>query len=239
MKTLNQMLIAEATEYDFKSEPELKKPKSWLKTVSAYANGIGGSIYFGVSNDGHVLGLADVQSKAEEISELIKTRIEPATTFLLEPLTIEDKDILRLEIKSGQSTPYYYSGDGNKLAYIRLGNESAPAPSHILNELILKGSNQSFDVLESKYAFRDYSFTLFEATYKQKTRNSVESPRDYVSFGLLCENGQLTFAGALMADQCPVYQSRVFCTRWNGLSKGSIFIDAIDDEEYNGNIIVR
>jgi ATP-dependent DNA helicase RecG len=129
MKTLNQMLIAEATEYEFKSELELKKPKSWLKTVSAYANGIGGSIYFGVSDDGHVLGLTDVQSNAEQISEFIKNRIEPATTFQLHPLTVEDKEILRLEIKSGQSTPYYYSGDGNKLAYIRLGNESVPVPS--------------------------------------------------------------------------------------------------------------
>ena len=52
MKTLKQMLIAEATEYEFKTELELKKPKSWLKTVSAFANGLGGSVYFGVTNSG-------------------------------------------------------------------------------------------------------------------------------------------------------------------------------------------
>ena len=37
--------------------------------------------------------------------------------------------------------------------------------------------------------------------------------------------------------QCPVLQSRIFCTRWNGLDKGSIFEDAIDDKEYSGNLI--
>lgn len=32
--------IAEATECDFKVALEVKKPKSWLKSVSAFANGI-------------------------------------------------------------------------------------------------------------------------------------------------------------------------------------------------------
>lgn len=30
-------------------------------------------------------------------------------------------------------------------AYVRVGNESMRAPDYILNELILKGTNQSFD----------------------------------------------------------------------------------------------
>lgn len=40
-----------------------------------------------------------------------------------------------------------------------------------------------------------------------------------------------------MADQHIVYNSRIFCTRWNGLEKGSIFDDALDDKEYEGNLI--
>ena len=31
-------LIGETTEYDKKSDLEIKKPKSWLKSVSAFAN---------------------------------------------------------------------------------------------------------------------------------------------------------------------------------------------------------
>lgn len=40
-----------------------------------------------------------------------------------------------------------------------------------------------------------------------------------------------------MADQHIVYNSHIFCTRWNGLEKGSIFDDALDDKEYEGNLI--
>ena len=40
--------IAEATECDFKVALEVKKPKSWLKSVSAFANGIGGTLFSGL-----------------------------------------------------------------------------------------------------------------------------------------------------------------------------------------------
>jgi len=40
-----EQLIAEATECDFKVALETKKPKSWLKSVSAFSNGIGGTLF--------------------------------------------------------------------------------------------------------------------------------------------------------------------------------------------------
>ena len=52
-------LIAEATEIDFKIALEVKKPKSWLKSVSAFANGIGGVLLFGVDDDRSIVGLAN------------------------------------------------------------------------------------------------------------------------------------------------------------------------------------
>jgi ATP-dependent DNA helicase RecG len=78
-----------------------------LKTVSAFANGVGGSIYFGVSNDGVAIGLDNPQQAAEQVSELIKTRIEPAVkSVVLEPLRADGKDILRVQISGGTKTPY-------------------------------------------------------------------------------------------------------------------------------------
>ncbi len=238
MTTLNQFLIAEATEYEFKSAVEINKPRSWLKTVSAFANGVGGSIYFGVSDDGVAIGLDNAQKAAEKVSELIKARIEPAIkNVVLEPLNADGKDILRVQISGGANTPYYYTGDGTKIAYYRIGNESAQAPASVLNELLLKGLHQTFDALETKYRFSDYSYTLFEATYKQKTGLAIDKPRDYRSFGMLMSDDTLTYTGALFADQCPIYQSRVFCTRWNGLKKGGLYVDALDNNEFQSNII--
>ena len=43
--------IGEATSYDKKEKLEINKPKSWLKSVSAFANGRGGKLIFGVKED--------------------------------------------------------------------------------------------------------------------------------------------------------------------------------------------
>ena len=229
-------LIAEATECDFKVALETKKPKSWLKSVSAFSNGIGGTLFFGISDDRELIGLLDAQSDAEAISRLIKDRITPLPQFNLKPFVEDNKKLLAVEVSSGRSTPYYYKADGVMEAYVRVGNESVIAPDYIVNELILKGTNQSFDTLLTDALKKDYSFTLLEATYLERTGLHFE-PSDYISFGLADKNGFLTNAGKLMADQYIVYNSRIFCTRWNGLEKGSIFDDALDDKEYEGNLI--
>ena len=90
-----EQLIAEATECDFKVALEIKKPKSWLKSVSAFSNGIGGTLFFGISDDRKPIGLFDVQKDAEAISRLIKERITPLPQFILKPLQ-EDRKSTRL-----------------------------------------------------------------------------------------------------------------------------------------------
>jgi predicted HTH transcriptional regulator len=90
MPTLSELLIAETTEYEFKSELEVKRPKSWLKTVSAFANGLGGSFFFGVDDDGKPVGLADVKETSDQISRLIKERISPLPEFNLTAHHIEN-----------------------------------------------------------------------------------------------------------------------------------------------------
>lgn len=229
-------LIAEATECDFKVALEKRKPKSWLKSVSAFANGIGGTLFFGIDDNKTIVGLDDAQGDAEAISRLIKERITPVPSFVLTPELENDKTILVLSVSSGRNTPYYYKADGIMEAFIRIGNESIVAPNYVVNELILKGENRSFDSLVTDKKQSDYSFTLLEATYLERTGLHFEAS-DYRSFGLSNEDGFLTNAGRLMTDQHNVYNSRIFCTRWNGLNKGSIFDDALDDKEYEGNLI--
>ena len=233
---MHDKLIAEATECDFKAALETKKPKSWLKSVSAFANGIGGTLFFGIDDDRNIIGLPDPQKDAESISRLIKERITPIPSFVLKPDNVEGKSILALIVEAGRSTPYYYRADGVMECYMRIGNESVAAPDYIVNELILKGTNRSFDALVTTEKKDAYSFTLLSATYRERTGLILE-PSDFVSFGLANKAGFLTNAGRLLADQHIVFNSRVFCTRWNGLDKGSIFDDALDDKEYEGNLI--
>ena len=62
MQIQDNILIAECSAYDFKERLERKKMKSWLKSVSAFANTEGGSLFYGVDNDGEIVGIDDAQS---------------------------------------------------------------------------------------------------------------------------------------------------------------------------------
>lgn len=60
---------------------------------------------------------------------------------------------------------------------------------------------------------------------------------DFMSFGLADVNGMLTNAGALLADEPPINNVRLFCTKWHGLNKASGVMEAEDDKEFTGSII--
>ena len=230
-------IIGEATEYDKKRALEEKKPKSWCKSVSAFANTFGGALIFGISNEGMVVGLEEPEGDAEKISEAIKTRLDPIPEFKLRFHKTEDgKVLVILDVYKGDETPYYYSGDGVLEAYVRVGNESVKATANELKRLVLRGKNTSYDSQNSTYKVEDYAFSKLKERYKKWTGNSFDD-KDLISFGLVNEQGDLTNAGALLADESPIRCSRLFCTRWNGLNKSGGAVDALDDAEYSGSVI--
>ena len=183
--------IGETTEYDKKQEVERRKVKSWLKSVSAFANGGGGCLLFGIADDDTIIGLTDAKTDAEFISQKIKERI---------------------------------------------GNESVVADSTEHKRLVLRGRNSSFDARPSDEMFEDYAFSKLRSRYYAWNGLSFDN-KLYRSFGLVDNKGILTYAGLLMADECPLRQSRVFCTRWNGKTKAGGSLDALDSAEITGGLV--
>ena len=229
--------IGEGTLYDKKEKLETNKPKSWLKTVSAFANGIGGALIFGISDKEEIIGLDNYKKDSENISEIIKTKIEPLPKVTLKHYLIEDKNIIILFVHSGKETPYYFTEGGHQTAYIRLGNESIPAKNSDLINLILKGKNRSYDSLGTDIKKDNVSFTKLKSLYYLKTGNEF-TDSDLESFGLVNKDSFLTNAGALLADEPIIKHSRIFCTRWNGLDMTSGIEEALNDNEFEGSILL-
>lgn len=232
MKTTD--LISECTAYDFKIMLEEKRPKSWLKSVSAFANGLGGSLFIGVDNDGIVKGLDDIQRVCETISNKIRDYMDPLPEVEMIPhKTDEGMNVLQLKVNAGNYTPYYYVGDGQRVAFVRIGDESVPATAEYMVRLVLKGSNKTYDSLITDYRKDDNSFIILANEFKKRTEQDWNT-KYLLSFGLVTSKGYLTNAGALFSDDCPLWQSRLYCTRWDGKDKS----DAINDAEFTGNIIM-
>ena len=228
----------ESSNIEFKEKVEYNKSKSWLKSISAFANSNGGILLFGVRDvDREPVGLDNIIKDSEKVSELINDKITPLPRYELKTFKENNKDFMEVKVGDGPRTPYYYNGDGRKEAFVRAGNQSISAPKHILDGLILKGQNTTFDELPSKYDVSDVSFTLLNASLKNETGRELNKDKDYISLELITKDKKVTNAGLLLSDQGLLIQSRIFCTRWKGLVKGSIDGDAIDDKEYNGSII--
>ena len=64
-------LIGETTQYDKKTALETKKPKSWCKSVSAFANTYGGKLIFGITDNNEIVGLQDPENDAEYSGSVI------------------------------------------------------------------------------------------------------------------------------------------------------------------------
>ena len=230
----------EATHLDYKVSLEKEKPKSWLKSVVAFANTKGGHILFGVSNNHEPIGLDDAQDTASKISELLTSRVEPPVRYILTTFDSgkEGRLCIDLEVANGPHYPYYYVHEKTREIYVRRGDRSEIATVIEQNNLILKGMNKTYDSLPSSYNLSDVSFTLLAATFKKETGDDFDLVKDLVSMGFVTEKGIVTNAGLLFCDQGYLKQSKVVCTRWKGTEKGSVEGDALDDEEFSGMSLI-
>ena len=233
MQIHNNILIAECSSYDFKEMLERKKVKSWLKSVSAFANTDGGSLFYGVNDDGVIVGLENPQADADFISEMIKARLDPVPEVQLIPIEHEGHTLLEVKVKAGMLTPYYYYQDGTRTAYTRVGNESVECNSQQLLSLVLKGTHMTWDSLPTQVDATKHSFVILANTFREQTHQEWND-KYLESFGLVTSDGKLTNAGLLFVDNCTVFQSRIFCTRWTGLYKD----DAISSVEHRANLVL-
>lgn len=129
-------LIGEATEYDKKQQLEVKKPKSRCKSVSAFANTLGGSLIFGISDSVEALGLDDAEGDAERISETIKSRMDPAPEFKLQFHNEKGKMLIVLDVFNGSIISLIENGENfikrnSKMMWRKTANSREEMPEYV------------------------------------------------------------------------------------------------------------
>ena len=187
---------SEATTSEWKRAVERRQVKNWLKTVSAFANGIGGSLFFGIDDNGKVVGIDNPKADIEFISDRIKTFLDPVPDFTLLTESREGKDIIELHVAQGTMTPYYYVNGGSRSAFIRMGDESVVADAHQLGRLVLKGRNMTYDSLPTDHRRADMTFDTLAAAYHKATGLPFEE-KLLGSFSLVTADGHLQRRRAL------------------------------------------
>lgn len=96
--------------------------RTMLKTVAAFASGDGGTILFGVSDDGTVTGLdpATVDRQRERLVNMIRDLVTPGPPYNIRVETIDGLPILALEVQPGRRGGYALFPDKPEF-YVRRG----------------------------------------------------------------------------------------------------------------------
>ncbi len=166
--------------------------KRYLKTVSAFANYDGGKIIFGVDNDGHVIGLEDVDKTRMAIEKQINDNLDPVPEFSLSVDTVERT--ITLAVSAGANTPYVYQ---NK-AYKRSDTATVAIDRVEYNRLVLRGQNRDFEELPSEN--QQLTFSYLEARLIQQIRIEKWTQDTEKTLALYSDKNGFNQAAALVSD---------------------------------------
>lgn len=238
------LLKGESKTLEFKAALS-SKSESYLKTVVAFANTDGGRLIFGIDDKSRqVVGVEKddvfkiMDAIANAVSDSCAPKIVPDISFE----TIEDKTVVLVDIAAGFNRPYMLKSGGlDKGVYVRVGATSRPADAEQIREMMLDGSNQSWDEqICRSYALTDRAVKkLCSDINRYRTekdgQNAPKTTKEtLIGWGVLKQDKTEvlpTNAFALLTDN-PFGQAKIQCAVFKGESK-SVFLDR---KEYEGSL---
>ena len=157
--------------------PNAKEP-GWLKTIAAFANTAGGTLYVGVDNRTHEL-LPLPRSESDKIillvQQLVRERVAPAISCDIRALTVPGTKpahcILAIRVRKSQELPVAVRESGLLGIYVRNFGQTVLATSDQIRDLILLNDSQPYDAMPSEEPFaREHFSKLFAVCSERGVR---------------------------------------------------------------------
>lgn len=179
----------------FNLEFKLEVSKTFLKTVSAYANYNDGVIVFGVDDDGEIIGIENATEESLRIENMVNDSIVPVPIFEIKIKKADNNKIIVLEVKKGKDTPFYYQGK----AYKRANTSTVEVDRFELRRLSMEGLNVDYE--ERKASSQNLSFAALEELLKEKVGIEKINLDILRTLNLFSKEGYYNIAGELLADK--------------------------------------
>ena len=166
---------------------------TFLKTVSAFANYDGGSILFGVNDNGEAVGISDIEQKCLDIENSINDSIKPQPEYSMEVINVGKT--IALNVRPGVNKPYLYKGK----AYKRNDTSTIEVDQIELKRLILAGENMDYEELPSHD--QNLEFSYLEQELISKTGIKKLSKDILKTLNLYSDKNGYNIAAAIVSDK--------------------------------------
>ena len=166
---------------------------SFLKTVSAYSNYDGGTIMFGINDNGIVIGLdGSLENICLDLENKINDSIRPNPNY---EFKIDNKNkVITLIVYPGKNKPFYYKDK----AYKRNDTSTIEVDQVELKRLVLESMNLNFEDQPAKN--QNLSFHELETRLKEKLKISRFDSDTLKTLKLMSVDGKYNIAAELLSD---------------------------------------
>lgn len=244
--TIEEILKGESKYIEFK-EALPEKSIKYMKSVVAFANGMGGKILFGIADKTReVVGVdnTDIFKTMDAIANAISDSCEPAIIPDITLQTINGKTVIVVEIDEGRQRPYYIKALGRDGGvYVRVAGTTRVADDYMVKELLFEGSNRCFDqeIFSDEEVAEADILHLCEAMKAEAVKNTQSKEQKAAIRDVTKQ--QLLSWGILIRKNDKLYPSNAFAILngdmiWSvtqcGVFKGNTKAIFVDRREYSG-----
>lgn len=106
-----------------------------METLCAFLNGEGGTVLFGITDEGKIIG-QDIAGKTKETIGEAVSRLEPSANVRIfyVPMPNSEKKVIALQVESSMERPFCYKGR----PYMRIENVTTLMPQEKYNHLLMQ-----------------------------------------------------------------------------------------------------
>lgn len=196
-------LGSESETQEFKTS--LTQLDKGIKSLAAMMNRCNhGTVYFGVDDDGNVIGLQLGKDSLMEIRNRIKSLIEPDLVCEIESCKTRDgKTYVRVSAR-GTDTPYSFDGR----FYLRNVSADESVSMVTLRKML---ANSSTDIItKMRSVHQNLTFKGLTVMLSARDLHLVDDDRFHRNYNLLNDDGEFNVMAEILSDQNP-HSMRVVC----------------------------
>ena len=223
-------VITEDLNYEYKAELNRDKPLKWAKTIVGFANGEGGIIFVGVSNDGTAFGLdLDKIDQTKNLVAVVNDRhIFPHVRYRFMLRSVDDdaeKFILAIKVISSDSVVRYREGDFNETVYVKGDANSTPATPEEIIALSRRKSGIDNEITSESYDAGKWTDSLVLCRQYREDQ-SVPSIKELQNEEAVSKDGYAKSGFLMFMDEYSGDDTMISCRLWKGTSKAGTVLDS-------------